>query len=150
MNTISLLKISINHLQVGDTFEFKPIILDEKTIIEFAKNYDPLPFHTDPKEAEKSTFGKLIASGPQLFNHFYMRDWLPLMKDTIICGLSFDNWRFLSPTFVDQSNHVKIEIIEKSVNEERKSAKVSWLITFYTDENKKVQELTMRVLHKLD
>ena len=37
----------------------------EAEIIEFARQWDPQPFHLDPEEAKKSIFGGLIASGWQ-------------------------------------------------------------------------------------
>ena len=35
----------------------------EEAIIEFARKYDPQPFHTDPEAARNSLFGGLCASG---------------------------------------------------------------------------------------
>lgn len=35
----------------------------EASIIEFAKQFDPQPFHIDPEAAKKSAFGGIIASG---------------------------------------------------------------------------------------
>jgi acyl dehydratase len=151
MNSISsVIKIKIATLQIGDEFIFDPIIFSEKEIIDFAIAYDPLPFHTDPEFAKTTSFKALIASGPHLFNHFYKRDWCPVFYDTIICGMSFDKWRFLKPVYVNQQNNVKVEVIEKKENWERKSAKVRWKITFLTNNNEIVQDLEMQVLHKLD
>ena len=39
--------------------------LSEEEIIEFAKKYDPQPFHIDKEKARQSHFGGLIASGWQ-------------------------------------------------------------------------------------
>jgi acyl dehydratase len=47
----------------GSVHEFGSILVDESEIIDFARRYDPQPFHTDPAEAQKSVFGGLIASG---------------------------------------------------------------------------------------
>ena len=48
---------------VGDTFEFGKVHVTEDEILEFAKKYDPQPFHVDKAEAENSIYGGLIASG---------------------------------------------------------------------------------------
>ena len=45
--------------------EFGAITITESQIVEFAKQYDPQYFHTDPEEAKESMFGGLIASGWQ-------------------------------------------------------------------------------------
>ncbi len=47
----------------GAVFEAGPIVVDEAEIIDFARRYDPQPFHVDPELAARSTFGGLIASG---------------------------------------------------------------------------------------
>ena len=39
--------------------------LSEEEIIEFARKYDPQPFHTDSEKAKQTVFGGLIASGWQ-------------------------------------------------------------------------------------
>ena len=38
-------------------------LVTEVEIVEFARRYDPQPFHTDPEAARRSPFGGLIASG---------------------------------------------------------------------------------------
>ena len=37
--------------------------LTQQEIIEFARQFDPQPFHTDPEKAKDSMFGTLVASG---------------------------------------------------------------------------------------
>jgi acyl dehydratase len=51
---------------LGDVFRAKPVSVSEAEIVEFARRYDPQPFHTDKAAAEKSQFGGLIASGLQV------------------------------------------------------------------------------------
>lgn len=49
----------------GRRFECEPAVLEADEITEFARNYDPQPFHTDPETAKDTVFGGLIASGFQ-------------------------------------------------------------------------------------
>ncbi|MBE0616074.1 MAG: MaoC family dehydratase [Burkholderiales bacterium] len=49
----------------GQVFETGGFSLSEVEIIEFARKYDPQPFHTDRDKAAQSVFGGLIASGWQ-------------------------------------------------------------------------------------
>jgi len=51
---------------LGDVFRAKPVSLSEDDIVDFAKRYDPQPFHTDKAAAAKSQFGGVIASGLQV------------------------------------------------------------------------------------
>jgi len=47
----------------GKSEEFGGVRVDRDEIIEFARRYDPQPFHVDEEEAKRSSFGGLIASG---------------------------------------------------------------------------------------
>jgi acyl dehydratase len=45
------------------TYECGSVTVDEASIIDFAKQFDPQPFHVDPVAAAAGPFGGLIASG---------------------------------------------------------------------------------------
>lgn len=47
----------------GAVYEFGSIPVTEADIIDFARRYDPQPFHIDPARAAHGRFGGLIASG---------------------------------------------------------------------------------------
>ena len=47
----------------GDIFDLGEYVFSEDEIIDFAKKYDPFPFHVNKKEAEKTVFGGIISSG---------------------------------------------------------------------------------------
>jgi acyl dehydratase len=49
--------------RVGDRFAGGSILVSEETIIAFAREFDPQPFHLDPEAARTSLFGELVASG---------------------------------------------------------------------------------------
>ncbi len=53
--------------QVGDEFISEPVEFTEKEIMEFARRYDPQPFHIDREAAKASQFRGIIASGTHLF-----------------------------------------------------------------------------------
>ena len=48
---------------VGDEFLGEPVYFSDREIVDFARRYDPQPFHIDPAAARASHFGGLIASG---------------------------------------------------------------------------------------
>ena len=48
---------------VGDVTEVGPVTVTEDEIVEFARRFDPQPFHIDPEAARASPYGGLIASG---------------------------------------------------------------------------------------
>jgi acyl dehydratase len=49
--------------KVGDRFTSAGLTMTEAAIIDFARQWDPQPFHIDAELAKKWTFGGLIASG---------------------------------------------------------------------------------------
>jgi acyl dehydratase len=53
----------VDDLKTGDRFQSEPLEVTEKQIIKFAREFDPQTFHLDLKNAERSIFKGLIASG---------------------------------------------------------------------------------------
>lgn len=53
----------LDDLKIGDRFVTGSYALDETEIKEFAKKYDPQPFHLDNEAAKNSMFKGLAASG---------------------------------------------------------------------------------------
>lgn len=51
--------------QSGQVFDLGTYELSESELLDFARRYDPQPFHVDPEAARDSPFGGLIASGWQ-------------------------------------------------------------------------------------
>jgi len=49
--------------ELGTTYECGSVSVDQTEIIDFAKEFDPQPFHVDPVAAAGGPFGGLIASG---------------------------------------------------------------------------------------
>jgi acyl dehydratase len=48
---------------LGSTYECGSVSIDQASMIAFAKEFDPQPFHVDPVAAAAGPFGGLIASG---------------------------------------------------------------------------------------
>ena len=57
---------------VGQSYALGSRTLERKSIVAFAREYDPQPFHTDETAAKDSIYGGLIASGWQT-GSTYMR-----------------------------------------------------------------------------
>jgi len=53
----------LEDFQPGEVIDLGSHTLTEAEILEFARQYDPQPFHTDPERAAESIYGGLIASG---------------------------------------------------------------------------------------
>ena len=49
--------------KIGDIFELGEYEVTRQEIVEFAKKYDPFPFHINDEAAQKSVFEGIISSG---------------------------------------------------------------------------------------
>ncbi len=58
-------KLHLGDLKVGIRHELGTATISEEDIIDFAKRYDPQPFHIDVDAAKSSIYGGVIASGWQ-------------------------------------------------------------------------------------
>ena len=138
----------MNDFVVGDKIDLGEIILSEQEIIDFAKAFDPLDFHTDKKVAEKTIFKGLIASGPHPFNLVYRREWLPRYGKTVICGMGVSNWKFIKPIYAGQTTKVTLTILSVKPDRNVRGNAVTWLFEFKSEKGDMVQLLEMEVMHK--
>jgi acyl dehydratase len=85
-------------IREGDGFDSAEAIVDEASIVSFARAWDPQPFHVDRALAENSLFGGLSASGLQtvLLTYKLYID-LGLFEGTALAGLGFDRVLFKAP-----------------------------------------------------
>ena len=54
---------SFDELSQGQELQFGSFTMTEAEILDFARRFDPQPFHVDPERAKATIFGGLIASG---------------------------------------------------------------------------------------
>ena len=54
-------------IQVGMTVTIAPAVIEKQKMLEFARDYDNIPLHTDEDYAKASPFGALIAPGVMSF-----------------------------------------------------------------------------------
>jgi acyl dehydratase len=54
---------SADELSPGQVFELGGFVLTREEVLDFARKFDPQPFHLDDAAAQDSIFGQLVASG---------------------------------------------------------------------------------------
>ena len=54
-------------IKVGMTMEVASAVIEKQKMLDFARDYDPIPLHTDEEYAKTSVFGGLIAPGVMSF-----------------------------------------------------------------------------------
>jgi acyl dehydratase len=103
----------LEDLKVGDRFQSGTYEVTEKAINDFAREFDPQPFHLDPVAAEKSIFRGLVASGwhtAAITMRLLVTSDLNLAGGAI--GLGVDELRFPKPVRPGDSLRLEIEIVD--------------------------------------
>jgi acyl dehydratase len=59
---------SADDLSPGMTFDLGTFVLPREEVLDFARKFDPQPFHLDEEAAKQSIFGRLVASGLHTFS----------------------------------------------------------------------------------
>lgn len=105
-------------LNPGDVFEIGEVVVTEAEVLEFARRYDPQPFHIDPEAAARSVFGGLIASGwhtASLYMGLLVRG---LLHDVASLGaIGLDELRWLKPVRPGDVLRGRFTILSKKESE---------------------------------
>jgi len=104
----------------GLVLEFGAAVVDGSEIIEFARRYDPQPFHVDPEAAARSPFGGLIASGwhtGSMMMRMLVEHYLSPASSLGSPGL--DELRWLAPVRPGDTLSVRVTILEARRSQSR-------------------------------
>ena len=85
----------LQDFEVGQSFAFGYWRMTTADILEFARKYDPEPFHLDPERARALGWGDIIASGPQVaaICRRMQKDGFPNVQTVISPGWEHVKWR---------------------------------------------------------
>lgn len=104
--------------EVGETYEFDPVRIDEAEIVRFGRRYDPLPFHTGGETETETPYEGVIASGLQTFALSQRQVVDNLYGEARIVGsVGFDEVRFPNPVRPGDSLVTRLEVLEKRPSE---------------------------------
>lgn len=100
-------------LQPGTVLEFGEVEVSEAEILEFARRYDPQPFHLDPVAARESIFGGLCASGwhTTAMQMRLLVDGL-LSPEASLGSPGIDEIRWLKPVYPGDRLRLRVTITE--------------------------------------
>jgi acyl dehydratase len=94
--------------------------LTEEEIVEFAKKYDPQPFHIDKEKAKQSHFGGLIASGWQTASMcMRMLCDLYLLESASMGSPGVDEVRWVKPVRPGDTLRIKATVLETRASNSR-------------------------------
>lgn len=107
-------------VNIGDKAEFGSKTFTRQEIINFAKKYDPQPFHVDEEKAKASIYGDIIASGWHTASAT-MRMMVDNMIDrsASLGSPGIDNLRWYKPVRPGDTLRVRTEVIDKKRSKSR-------------------------------
>jgi acyl dehydratase len=108
--------IYFEDIEVGRVTEFGRYEVTREEVLEFARKYDPQPFHLSDEEAAKTHFGRLAASGWHTCA-MTMAVIARRVMDEEQAGLGspgVDELRWLKPVYPGDTLTVKGRIVEKT------------------------------------
>lgn len=140
-----------NDLKSGQIFTTGAIQITAQDIIEYARDFDPQPYHLDPVIAEDSIFGGHCASGWQvcalmmrLFVDTMNREGIPSSGSSGVESL-----RWFMPVFANDTLSASITITELQLSDEHNGYGVADChIDVKNQHDKSVIKLTTNVLIK--
>jgi len=108
--------IYFEDLEVGRETYFGSYDVTREEVVEFARKYDPQPFHLSDEAAAGTHFGRLAASGWHTCAMVMATTIRHLMKEEQ-AGLGspgIDELRWLRPVYPGDTLHVRGKILEKT------------------------------------
>ncbi len=104
VNPVTRDRLHFEDLEVGQSFALPRRKVTRQMILDFARTYDPLPFHLDEKAARESLLGGLAASGWQTAAlSLRMLVDVFLSRAASMGGLGFTDLRWHRPVLVDDT-----------------------------------------------
>ena len=98
---------------VGHSLDFGGMPVSREAVIEFARQFDPQPFHLDDEAARGTLFGRLSASGwHTCAMAMRMMCDAYLLESASLGSPGIDNLRWLKPVFPGDVLRVRMEVLE--------------------------------------
>ena len=132
-------KVYYEDLELGAEIDIEPVVIDKQKMIDFAKEYDNIPIHTDEEYAKNTHFKKLIAPGVMAF----MSVWSSYLKndfckDALLAGQS-TKIEWLKPVFAGDTLTAKAKIT-KLIERNEKNSIAEITIMVYNQNNECVMK----------
>ncbi len=99
--------------QPGDSFPLGNVSVTDRDIIDFAEQYDPQAFHTDPDAAAETAFDALFASGWHTAA-LCMRALVDgVFRDTaVVGGVGVEELRWRAPLYGGDELHISATVAD--------------------------------------
>jgi acyl dehydratase len=109
-------------IPVGKTARFGHYEVTRDEVIEFARKYDPQPFHLDDEAAAQTHFGRLSASGWHTcaMTMSMLVENLSQNRQAGLGSPGVDNLRWIKPVYPGDTLRVESTVIEKRRSKSRR------------------------------
>jgi acyl dehydratase len=99
-------------LEIGTCSATGPYLVSRDEIIQFAKQYDPVPRHIDEDAAARSIFGGLTASSAHTFSIFILLTTRLQPRLRVLAGLGWDGLRLPYAVRPGDEVHLETTVLE--------------------------------------
>jgi acyl dehydratase len=108
--------IYFEDLEVGKQTYFGSYAVTREEVLEFARKYDPQPFHLSDEEAAKTHFGRLAASGwhTAAMTMAVIARYVVADEQAGLGSPGIDELRWLKPVYPGDTLHVRSTIVDKT------------------------------------
>ena len=113
--------IYFEDLEVGAETDFGSYDVTREEVLEFARKYDPQPFHLSDEAAAKTHFGRLSASGwhTAAMTMAVIARRVVEQEQAGLGSPGIDELRWLKPVYPGDTLHVRGKIIDKTPSRSR-------------------------------
>jgi acyl dehydratase len=123
-------------IELGETGDFGSITLSRAEITEFARKYDPLPFHLETGDDAESVFDGVVASGIQTIGVCQRQMAENFYEDAAVMGgPGIENARMMNPVYPGDELSVRFEVTDKRPLESRPELGLIELTQIVTDQD---------------
>ena len=113
--------IYFEDLKVGTIADYGSYEVTREEVLEFARKYDPQPFHLSDDEAAKTHFGRIAASGwhTAAMTMAVIARHVVDQKQAGLGSPGIDELRWRRPVYPGDTLHVRGEILKKTPSRSR-------------------------------
>lgn len=134
----------------GTVLTLGPEEMTEAAIIEFARQYDPQPFHVDPVAARATRWGGVIASGLHTCSVAMRLVARELLEGSEAMGSpGLDHLRWPNPVRPGDQLTMRVEVLDRGVSKSGRVGSVRWKWTLTNQRAESVLELESTTLFSL-
>ena len=106
-------RLYFEETDVGETRKAGPYLVSKNEIIQFAKQYDPVPSHIDEEAAARSIFGGLTACSAHTFSISILLDTRLQPRPHVLAGMGWDELRLPNAVRPGDELDLEVTVLEK-------------------------------------